>query len=73
MGEINIRDCLIYLDVMIIFSDTFEQHLDRLEAVFERLHRYNLKLKASKCEFFKSEVTYYGHVVSEDGITPFVN
>ena len=68
MGEINLRDCLIYLDDIIIFSDTFEQHLDGLEAVFERLHRYNLKLKTSKCEFFKSEVTYLGHVVCEDGI-----
>ena len=68
MGELNLRDCLIYLDDIIIFSDTFEQHLDRLEAVFERLHTYNLKLKASKCEFFKPEVTYLGHVVSEDGI-----
>ena len=68
MGELNLRDCLIYLDDIIIFSDTFEQHLDRLEAVFEKLHTYNLKLKASKCEFFKPEVTYLGHVVSEDGI-----
>ena len=68
MGELNLRYCLIYLDDIIIFSDTFEQHLDRLEAVFERLHTYNLKLKASKCEFFKPEVTYLGHVVSEDGI-----
>ena len=68
MGEINLRDCLIYLDDIIIFSDTFEAHLERLEAVFQRLHTYNLKLKASKCEFFKTEVTYLGHVVSEEGI-----
>ena len=40
----------------------------RPEAVFERLDQHNLKLKASKCEFFKSQVTYLGHVVSEDGI-----
>ena len=68
MGDINLRDCLIYLDDIIIFSDTFEAHLDRLEAVFQRLHTYNLKLKASKCEFFKKQVTYLGHVVSEEGI-----
>ena len=68
MGDINLRDCLIYLDDIIIFSDTFEAHLDRLEAVFQRLHTYNLKLKASKCEFFKKEVTYLGHVVSTEGI-----
>ena len=68
MGDINLRDCLIYLDDIIIFSDTFENHLSRLEAVFQRLHEHNLKLKASKCEFFRSSVTYLGHVVSEDGI-----
>ena len=68
MGDLNLRDCLIYLDDIIIFSDTFESHLDRLEAVFERIHKYHLKLKASKCEFFKPEVTYLGHVVSKTGI-----
>ena len=68
MGDINLRDCLIHLDDIIIFSDTFEAHLDRLVAVFQRLYTYNLKLKASKCEFFKKEVTYLGHVVSEEGI-----
>ena len=68
MGEMNLRDCLIYLDDVIIFSTTFEEHLERLEAVFERLKDHNLKLKASKCEFMKSRVTYLGHVVSENGI-----
>ena len=51
MGDMNLRDCLIYLDDIIIFSDTFGTHLDRLEAVFERLALHNLKLKASKCDF----------------------
>ena len=68
MGELNLKDCLIYLDDIIIFSESFDQHLERLEAVFKRLHEHNLKLKASKCEFFMSEVTYLGHVVSEEGI-----
>ena len=68
MGDISLRDCLIYLDDIIIFSDTFDTHLDRLEAVFERLDQHNLKLKASNCEFFKSHVTYLGHVVPEDSI-----
>ncbi|MCG8032787.1 MAG: reverse transcriptase, partial [Candidatus Thiodiazotropha taylori] len=68
MGDLNLRDCLIYLDDVIIFSSTFEEHLDRLEEVFTRLRQHNLKLKPSKCEFLKSEVTYLGHVVSEAGI-----
>ncbi len=62
------RDCLIYLDDIIIFSTDFDQHLQRLEAVFQRLHDNNLKLKTSKCEFFQREVIYLGHIVSESGI-----
>ena len=68
MGELNLRDCLIYLDDIIIFSSTFEEHLKRLQAAFKNLERHNLKLKPSKCEFFKECVTYLGHVVSADGI-----
>ena len=68
MGDMNLRDCLIYLDDVIIFSTTFEEHLDRLESVFTRLRENNLELKASKCKFFKSQVTYLGHVVSDAGI-----
>ena len=68
IGDMNLRDCLIYLDDIVIFSTTFEEHLERLEAVFSRLHSHNLKLKASKCEFLKTSVTYLGHVVSEAGI-----
>ncbi|MEW8091524.1 MAG: reverse transcriptase family protein, partial [Candidatus Thiodiazotropha endolucinida] len=68
MGDMNLRDCLIYLDDVIIFSATFEEHLNRLEAVFSRLKEHNLKLKASKCEFLQSKVTYLGHIVSEAGI-----
>ena len=69
MGDMNLRDCLIYLDDIVVFSSTFEEHIERLEAVFRRLQTNNLKLKASKCEFFKREVTYLGHVVSKEGIS----
>ena len=68
MGEMNLHDCLIYLDDIIVFSSTFEEPLERLQAVFSRLELHNLKLKATKCEFFKSQVVYLGHVVSEAGI-----
>ena len=68
MGDMNLRDCLIYLDDIVVFSSTFEEHLERLEAVFQRLQINNLKLKASKCEFFKRVCTYLGHVFSEQGI-----
>ena len=68
MGDLNLRDCLIYLDDIIIFSSTFDEHMERLQAVFERLQEHNLKLKPSKCELFKGRVSYLGHVVSDEGI-----
>ena len=68
MGDINLRDCLIYLDDIIIFSSTFEEHIERLEAVFKRLEEHNLKLKPSKCELFCERVLYLGHIVSREGI-----
>ena len=71
MGDLNLRDCLIYLDNVIIFSTTFEKHLERLDVVFSRLKEHNLKLKGTKCEFLKSHVTFLGHVVAENGIETY--
>ena len=51
-----------------VFSKTLEEHLTRLCDVFEKLKRALLKLKPSKCEFFKQELTYLGHFVSKNGI-----
>ena len=51
MGDLNLKECLIYLDDIIIFSKTFEEHISRLENCFERLQQHGLKLKGSKCEF----------------------
>jgi hypothetical protein len=68
MGHMNLRDCLIYLDDIIIFSKDVETHIKRLDAVFGKLAEYNLTIKPSKCEFFKTQTTYLGHVISKDGI-----
>jgi len=50
------------------FSKTFDEHLDRLMTVFDRLDRYTLKLKPSKCSLFQRKVSFLGHVVSGHGI-----
>ena len=68
MGELHLKECLIFLDDILIFSKNVEEHIKRLEGVFQRLEKHNLKLKPSKCEFFMTEVKYLGHVVSEQGI-----
>ena len=62
--------CLVYLDDIIIFSQTFDDHLKHLNDVFSRLRSANIRLKPSKCSFACSEVEYLGHVVSRDGIRP---
>ena len=62
--------CLIYIDDIIIFSRTFEEHLSRLSLVFDRLRQANLKLKPSKCHFAQTSVTFLGFVVSSEGILP---
>ena len=64
LGDLNMNWCIVYLDDIIIFSDTKEEHLKRLEAVFQRLSAAGLKLKPSKCFFFREEIEYLGHVVS---------
>ena len=68
LGNIYLWYCIIYLDDVIVFSKTPEEHVFRLRAVFEKLKQAGLKLKPSKCEFFRQELTYLGHVVSKDGI-----
>ena len=68
LGDLHLNWCIIYLDDIIIYSKTPEEHVKRLEAVFKKLSKAGLKLKLSKCQFFKSEITYLGHIVSNEGI-----
>ena len=53
--------CLFYLDDIIVFAATWEEHLNRLRQVFERLRHTKLKLSADKCTFAAKEVSYLGH------------
>lgn len=65
---LQFKICLCYLDDIIVFASSFKDHLSRLEEVFMRIESAGLKLKPAKCELFKKETSYLGHVVSEDGI-----
>ena len=62
--------CLFYLDDIIVFSHTWEEHLQRLETVFQRLLEQGLTLGASKCKLAAREVEFLGHVVSAEGLRP---
>ena len=61
---------LAYLDDVIIFSETEEQHLKHIQIILNRLKEGNLMLKKSKCALFKKELHYLGHILTTDGIKP---
>ncbi|GFR22593.1 retrovirus-related Pol polyprotein from transposon 17.6, partial [Trichonephila clavata] len=60
--------CLVYLDDIIIVGKSFEEHLSNLRRVFEKLKEAKLKLNPSKCNLFRHEVNYLGHIISADGV-----
>ena len=70
LAGLHWETCLFYLDDIIVFSSTWEEHLARLRQVFERLRHANLKLGADKCTFAAKEVNYLGHRVTEEGLLP---
>ena len=57
-----------FVDDIIIFSDTLEEHLNHIEKVLEKLKIANLKLKLSKCTFAANEITFLGHVITHNTI-----
>ena len=70
LAGLHWETCLFYLDDIIVFSSTWEEHLARLRQVFEWLRHNNLKLGAEKCTFAVKEVSYLGHRVTEEGLLP---
>src|SRR5215469_4142133 len=69
LSGLSLSICLVYLDDILVFSRTVEEHAERLELVFQRLRKANLKLKPSKCSLLQTEVSFLGHRISADGIT----
>ena len=64
---------IAYLDDIIIFSKTEEEHLQHLEIIFQSLCEVGLKLKWSKCNFMKLHIEYLGHLISENSIEPMLD
>lgn len=63
----NLLEVLVYLDDLIVFGKTLEEHEERLQ-VLDRLEKTGLSL--DKCQFCQSKVKYPGHIVSADGVSP---
>ena len=62
------RTVVIYLDDVIVFSKSIEDHMQHLEEVLRRFEQHNLKLKPRKCELLRSQVEFLGHVVTSEGV-----
>jgi len=62
--------CLVYLDDIVIYGTSLEDHNKRLKEVLQRLRENKLKLQPEKCEFLRKETVYLGHIISENGISP---
>ena len=70
LGELNLTYALIYLDNVIVYLHTEDDHLTQLRAILKRFQEHRLKLKPSKCNFFCTEINYLGHKVSVKGLQP---
>ena len=70
LGELDLTYCLIYLDDIVVFSQTAKEHLHWLCVIFDQFREHNLKLKPSKCDFFRNKISYLTHQVSKDRVCP---
>ncbi|KAK7884084.1 hypothetical protein WMY93_027207 [Mugilogobius chulae] len=69
VGDMNLLQVLVYLDDLIVFGRTLEEHEERLVKVLDRLQEVGLKISLDKCQFCQTKVKYVGHIVSADGIS----
>ena len=70
MSGLYLEKCLVYLDDIIVYGRTMEEHNKILITVFECLRKVNLKLNPIKCNFLQNESVYQGHLISAEGIKP---
>ena len=70
LGELNYLTCLVYLEDVVIYSSTQEEHIKCLWVVLKCFRLHELKLKHLKCEFFRKKIEYFGHSVSSKGMWP---
>lgn len=68
MGDLNWKEVLVFIDDLIVFSKTLEEHETKLMQVLKRLREFGLKLSPEKCKFYQTSVKYLGHIVSQNGV-----
>ena len=60
--------CLVYIDDILIFGETFDSALENLESVLDRISQYGLQLKSTKCALFQTRLPFLGHIVGREGL-----
>ena len=70
LNGLSFRNTLCYLDDVLVFSETFEQHLKDLQEDFSRFYSARLKISPYKCKFVQRKCTFLGHEISTEGIRP---
>ena len=68
LAGLSWKSCLLYLDDIIVYSRTFEEHVSHLGEVLDRIQEAGMKLKPSKCQLFCPEVSFLGHIIGRDGV-----
>lgn len=63
-------ELFVYLDDIVIYASSLTEHNQKFNKLAERLRSANLRLQPDKCEFLRKEVTYLGHIISEQGVRP---
>jgi len=69
LDDLNWKIAIVYLDDIIVYSRTKEQHIENLKCVFEKIEKSGLKIKLEKCAFLKQEVKFLGHVLTKEGLS----
>jgi hypothetical protein len=70
LAQLDYDVCLAYVDDLIIWSETEQEHLDKIEKLFAVLANENLKLQPKKCSFMFNELTILGVIINADGVSP---
>ena len=70
LGDYNWKFAMVYIDDINVFSRTFEEHIQHLQLIFQRIREAGLKLNQEKCNFIRKELLFLGHIINKDGISP---
>ena len=69
LAGLNHEKLMVYIDDILVFSETFEEHIETLNETFKRLHAAGLKTNPAKCDWSRTALAFCGHIVNQEGIS----